>query len=152
MQGKYINIYKSARLTAGLSQERAAEGLHLSVESLKGYETGLRVPCNAVVVQMVTLYDRDCLALMHLMQTASPLGVLPRDLEMQSLPAAVLQLVNRIFDFSEKHRDTQLMHIAEDSIIDAEERPHFDEIVAELQGIIGAAFVVRYADGIGARP
>ena len=38
------NIYKNARRAAGFTQEAAAEQLGLSVESIRAYETGQRVP------------------------------------------------------------------------------------------------------------
>ena len=40
MQNDCGNIYRSARKFAGLTQERAAELLGLSVRSLADYETG----------------------------------------------------------------------------------------------------------------
>ena len=40
MPGYSTNIYQMARLAAGLTQEKAAELLDASVESVKAYETG----------------------------------------------------------------------------------------------------------------
>lgn len=44
MPEEYRNIYKSARKARGYTQESAAERLGISVESLRAYETGQRVP------------------------------------------------------------------------------------------------------------
>ena len=59
----------------------------------------------------------------------------------------MIRLVNRIIGFADKNRDKQLLQIAEDGVIDEKERPTYDEIVRELNDIIGAAYTLRYAEG-----
>ncbi len=44
MSKVYQNIYKTTRRAAGLTQESAAEWIGVSVESLRAYETGRRIP------------------------------------------------------------------------------------------------------------
>ena len=44
MQDNCRNIYKTARLAAGLTQERWAEVLGISTESVRLYETGRGLP------------------------------------------------------------------------------------------------------------
>lgn len=51
------NIYQAARRAAGLTQEAAAERLGISVESIRAYETGLRVPPMEVADLMVICYN-----------------------------------------------------------------------------------------------
>ena len=147
MPGEYLNPYQKARKTTCLTQEQAAERLGLSTESLKQYELGKRVPANAVVWQMVQIYDTSWLALEHLRDTSEALGVLP-EVTVQSLPTAAIQLINRVLDFADRHRDRQLLRIAEDGVIDEAERPEFDDIVRDLHGIVGAALQVKYTPGI----
>ena len=147
MSGEYLNPYQKARKTTRLTQEQAAERLGLSTESLKQYELGKRVPSNAVVWQMVQIYDTSWLALEHLRDTSEALGVLP-EVTVQSLPTAAIQLINRVLDFADRHRDRQLLRIAEDGVIDEEERPEFDDIVRDLDGIVGAALQVKFTPGI----
>ena len=147
MPGEYLNPYQKARKTTCLTQEQAAERLGLSTESLKQYELGKRVPSNAVVWQMVQIYDTSWLALEHLRDTSEALGVLP-EVTVQSLPTAAIQLINRVLDFADRHRDRQLLRIAEDGVIDEEERPEFDDIVRDLDGIVGAALQVKFTPGI----
>ena len=55
--------------------------------------------------------------------------------------------MNRIIGFADKNRDKQLLQIAEDGVITEKERPTYDEIVRELNDIIGAAYTLRYAEG-----
>ena len=147
MPGEYLNPYQKARKTTCLTQEQAAERLGLSTESLKQYELGKRVPSNAVVWQMVQIYDTSWLALEHLRDTSEALGVLP-EVTVQSLPTAAIQLINRVLDFADRHRDRQLLRIAEDGVIDDAERPEFDDIVRDLDGIVGAALQVKFTPGI----
>ena len=147
MPGEYLNPYQKARKTTCLTQEQAAERLGLSAESLKQYELGKRVPANAVVWQMVQIYDTSWLALEHLRDTSEALGVLP-EVTVQSLPTAAIQLINRVLDFADRHRDRQLLRIAEDGVIDDAERPEFDDIVRDLDGIVGAALQVKFTPGI----
>ena len=147
MSGEYPNLYQRARKTTCLTQEQAAERLGLSTESLKQYELGKRVPSNAVVWQMVQIYDTSWLALEHLRDTSEALGVLP-EVTVQSLPTAAIQLINRVLDFADRHRDRQLLRIAEDGVIDDAERPEFDDIVRDLDGIVGAALQVKFTPGI----
>ena len=58
---------------------------------------------------------------------------------------ASAKLTNRIYAFADRHADRRLMQMAEDNVIDAAERPEFDAIMEDLQGIVEAAMAVRYA-------
>lgn len=44
MSELYQNIYKTGRLCTSLTQEAAAERIGVSVETLRAYETGRRIP------------------------------------------------------------------------------------------------------------
>ncbi len=44
MSELYQNIYKTGRLCTSLTQESAAERIGVSVESLRAYESGRRIP------------------------------------------------------------------------------------------------------------
>lgn len=142
MDKKCPNLYQRARLSTGMSQERAAELIGLSPESLKQYEGGKTVPKDETVAKMVEVYSCPWLALEHA-QATDTLGVMP-EVNVQSLPTAAITLINRVLDFAERHRDRQLLRIAEDGIIDEKERPDFDAICRDLDGIVGAALQVKY--------
>ena len=137
------NIYQAARKESCLTQEQAAERLEVSETTVKAWEQGARVPDNETVARMAELYGTPWLALEHLKQAGGALGVLP-DVTVQSLPTAAITLINRVLDFAERHRDRQLLRIAEDGIIDEDERPDFDDICRDLDGIVGAALQVKY--------
>ena len=137
------NIYQAARKESCLTQEQAAERLDVSETTVKAWEQGTRVPDNETVARMAELYGTPWLALEHLRSAGGALGVLP-EVTVQSLPTAAITLINRVLDFAERHRDRQLLRIAEDGVIDETERPDFDDIVRDLDGIVGAALQVKY--------
>lgn len=141
MEQRCPNLYKRARLSTGMSQERAAEMLGLSPESLKQYEGGHRVPPDDVVARMVDVYRLPWLALEH-SQATDRLGVLP-DVEPRPLPMASIALRNRLHDAT--GRLDALLRIAEDGIIDDTERPEFDDIVSELRETMTAIYQVIYS-------
>lgn len=142
------SIYAQCRIDAGYTQEQWAELLEISVESVKAYELLLRVPPHYIVVRMVEVSGCQWLALRHLQETAGCLEVVPR-VEVKSLPMAAITLINKILGFADRHRDKQLLQIAEDGIIDETERPLFEEILGDLSALIGAAYQVRYAQNVG---
>ena len=137
------NIYQAARKEGCLTQEQAAERLDVSETTVKAWEQGTRVPDNETVARMAERYGTPWLALEHLKQAGGALGVLP-EVTVQSLPTAAITLINRVLDFAERHRDRQLLRIAEDGVIDEKERPDFDDICRDLDGIVGAALQVKY--------
>ena len=144
MSGNYPNLYQRARKESPYTQEQAAELLHVSETTVKAWEQGPRTPDNGTVARMVELYGTPWLALEHLKNTSGVLGVLPEGITVQSLPAAAITLINCVLDFADLHRDRQLLRIAEDGVISDEERPVFDGIVHDLDGIIRAALQVKY--------
>lgn len=139
----YPNIYQRGRKTTLLTQEEAAERLHISPETLKRYEGGRLTPPDETVARMCEVYGVRWLALEHAKAT-DRLGILP-ELEPKPLPMATISLTNRLRDAAD--RLAGLLRIAEDGVIDDAERPEFDNIVQELRETIAAAYQVIYADG-----
>ena len=136
MPGEYRNIYQTARKAAGLTQEAAAEQLAVSVESLRAYENGHRIPPNDVVARMVVCYDKQYLAYQHLQESNELMARVVPELEQRSLMETVLRLFKRLKRLDRDGRVEQLLEIAEDGQISAEERGEFDAIVADLREIV----------------
>ena len=145
MPGDYRNIYKTCRKAAGLTQEAAAERLGISVESLRAYETGQRIPPTEIVELMVIIYNAQHLAYQHLRETNALYSSVVPEIRPRSVLEASAKLTNRIFSFAESHADRRLLRIAEDNVIDAQERPEFDAILEDLQEIVEAALELRCA-------
>ena len=139
------NIYKTCRKAAGFTQEAAAERLGISVESLRAYETGQRVPPNEVVELMVILYNAQHLAFQHLRETNALYNSVVPEVQPKSILEASAKLTNRIFIFAESHADRRLMRITEDNVVDDSEEPEYDDIMDDLLEIVEAALELRCA-------
>ena len=136
------NIYKTARQKAGITREKAAEAIGISVESLKAYEAYSRLPPSDVVDRMCLVYDALYLAYQHNRLASGEIKVVP-EIQIMELPMAAIRIINRVQAFAEAHRDRQLLCIAEDGTISEEERPLFDEIMSELDELVKAAVELK---------
>lgn len=139
------NIYKTCRKAAGFTQEAAAERLGISVESLRAYETGQRVPPDDVVELMSVLYNALHLIVQHVREKNAMYSRVVPEVPQCSVLEASARLTNRIYAFADSHADRRLMRMAEDNVIDPVERPEFDAILEELQEIVEAALALRCA-------
>ena len=139
MPEEYRNIYKICRKSAGFTQEAAAERLGISVESLRAYETGQRVPPDEVVETMSDLYNALHLIFSkgHVRERNAMYSRVVPEVPQCSVLEASAKLTNRIYAFADSHADRRLMQMAEDNVIDSAERPEFDAIMEDLQGIGG---------------
>ena len=147
MQDKYGNIYKRARATAGLTQERWAEQLGISVESVRLYESGAGLPSDEVVTRMIEVAVLPVLGYWHLMNKSRVAAEILPEVKTVPLAQAVVQLLHRIREFDEQHRVRELLSIAEDGQIDSAEREDFDGIIKELDGIVQAAMALKFSEG-----
>ena len=142
MQNDCTNIYQSARKIAGLTQERAAELLGLSPRSLADYESGLRLPPNDVADRMVTAYNSQLLAVQHLRNSTQIARDLLPDVQIMALPEAVLTLVDAVYSFADDRLDRELIDIARDGVISADERERFDRVIEKIRNITAAAIAL----------
>lgn len=147
MQDKYGNIYKRARATAGLTQERWAEQLGISVESVRLYESGAGLPSDEAVTRMIEVAVLPVLGYWHLMNKSRVAAEILPEVKTVPLAQAVVQLLHRIREFDEQHRVRELLSIAEDGQIDSAEREDFDGIIKELDGIVQAAMALKFSEG-----
>ena len=139
------NIYKTARRYAGLTQERWAEAVGVSVDSIRTYENGSVLPADATVAAMCEISNHTALGYWHL-RNKSPLAAdtLP-EVEQLPLPQAVVQLLCAIKDFKDYHSD--LLEIAADGKVTTIEAAAWENIVARLDAVIRAAIQVKVAEG-----
>lgn len=146
MPGNVPNIYQMARKEGRMTQERAAELLHVSDKTVKAWEAGQRLPDNTTVARMAEIYRTPRLRLEHAMAESQPLGVLPK-IEPKSLVMSSVALENRLREITDQIGD--LMRIAEDDRIDKDEQPEFDNIEAELWRTMAAIYQVIFAAANG---
>lgn len=146
MPEEYINIYKTARRNADITQEAAAEQLGISVESVRAYETGQRIPPNHVVSRMVICYDAQRLAVYHVnLHDELASSIIPV-IQSRTLMESVVRLCNRLNRFSSSHSVERLLEIAEDGKIDEEERAEYDSILSELKALIQCGMELRFCE------
>lgn len=143
MAERYPNLYQRARKEAGMTQEQAAEALSVSVETVKAWEQGQRVPRPEDAERMMAAYGTEWLGLAYTSATCGRLGAVPA-VDPRQLPEAVLALINRATELADDYR--RLMRIAEDGVIDEREAPEFDRIAENIRDVIAASYAVLYAE------
>lgn len=127
------SIYKTAREFAGITQERAAAALNLSVRSLAAYETGERIPHDDIVVRMVDLYNYQQLAVQHLRSNSELARRVVPEVQQRSMIETAVSIYNVMARFARRRSVDRLLEIAEDGRIDEEERLDFQEITEQLR-------------------
>lgn len=134
------NIYKTARAGSGLTQEAAAERLGISVESMRAYETGGRMPPGEMVALMAEIYGSPGLRLEHAAATDT-LGIIPEGVRPRTLEQAALRLFNAVRALLD--RGPRLAEIAEDGCVDATEAQDFERIEDLIGSVVAAALEAR---------
>lgn len=146
MPDTVMNIYKTARELAGITQERAAAALHLSVRSLAAYETGERIPHDDVVVRMVDLYNFQQLAVQHMRANSELARRIIPDIRKRSLVSAAVRFFNSMKRLEAINGAQRLLEIGEDNHIDETESEDYETIAAEMQNLIQSAMELMNAE------
>ena len=145
MEAKPRNIYKTARAVAGLTQERGAEAVGVSVDSIRCYENGSVIPTDETVRAMSEISGLAPLAYWHLCNKSTLAADTLPEVERLPLPQAVVQLLCAIKDFSDYHSD--LLEIAADGKVTTIEAAAWEQITKRLDAVIRAAIQVKVAEG-----
>lgn len=143
------NALKRARLAQGITQERLAEMSGYSTDAISAWENGARQASVPVLELLAVCLSAPWLTGVYLREQANGAldNIVPAFTPGEPLSKAVIKLVNRVYAFSDKHGDRRLLSIAEDNVITPEERPEFESIVEDIQGIVEAAMELRYCAG-----
>lgn len=137
------NIYQTAREASGITQERAAELMDLSVESVRAYESEKRVPADETVIKMIDIYGANYLAYQHLKyKTQVGNAVLPDIVEMQ-LPNAVLSLLHELHECSEEQE--AIIEISMDGKISEHETEDWNRIMKILYKLSTAILAIQFS-------
>lgn len=150
MPGNGIEVYRICREQAGLTQEQAAEGLNCSVRQLARYESGETPVPDDLAYAMVRCYDSQYLAVEHLRLVSHVAAEVLPPVTVLDLPRAAIRIINLVRKFAERHREQALLDIAEDGVISPEERPLFDEIMAELRELVKAIMELGISEDLPA--
>lgn len=145
MERNFGIIFKNARNTAGLTQERWAESLGVSVDAVQNYEYGRNFPTEETVLLMADLSGYKILPYQYMSMKSRIGGELLPDLsEAISLPKAVLNLMLALDDL-QRSVIPKLMQMAADGRITEEEIPSFERCMTQLHDLAKNIFEVRYA-------
>ncbi len=138
-----MNRYARYRRAAGFTQERAAELLGCSVESIRAYETGVRLPSEAAVVVMCDVYAAPTLAFEHLRASSELGAVVVPEVRHVPLAQAVCELLRAIRGLERSNSDDCLLEIAADGRVDELEEEALWAILEDLEAVVDAAMTLR---------
>ena len=145
MQGECRNLYYNARRTAGLTQERWAEALGISVESVRLYESGANMPSDEIALRMAEVAGQQIICYWHLLQKSKAAAQLLPQLEKRPLPESVLTLLVKLKDFL--HGGMQDMaRIAADGHVDETERKAYNSAMQQLRELLAAGMCVEFGE------
>lgn len=137
------NIYQIAREGAGITQERAAELIGLSVESIRSYESEKRVPADDTVIKMVDIYNANYLAYQHLKyKTQVGNRVLP-EVEEMPLSEAALRMIHELNDCM--NYQASIVEIAMDGKVDESEKEDWLEVRQRCKSLCRAIFALQFS-------
>lgn len=137
------NIYQLSREAAGYTQEKAAELIGISVESLRSYELDKRIPQDKSVIKMIEIYDARYLAYQHLKTSAEVGQKFMPEVNLTDISTAILKLQKEVNDFLKLKDD--LLDITCDGVISEDEKPRWETILKELDDITNAIMSVKFA-------
>lgn len=144
MAQRTTNIYKNARQTAGLTQERWAEQLGVTADTVRLYESGRNYPSDEVAARMAEVAGMPVLGYWHLkLKSALANDALP-DVARVPLPQAVVGLLAAMDTIQPQVKE--LLVIALDGIVDEGETELFEDILDDLEDVVTAALAVKYAE------
>ena len=138
------NIYRIARDTAGLTQERWAENLGISAEAVRQYENGSIMPGDDIVLQMAEISGQLILPYRHLVRKSRvAAAILPELDDELGLSETVLSLLIQIDDFREDGL-RELMRIAADGKVSQDEAASYEAALVQLTKLISLAMSLSY--------
>ena len=145
MQSDYRNIYQDARRTAGLTQERWAELLGISVDAVRQYETDRILPSDEVVLRMAEAAGQQIICYWHLIHKSRVAAQLLPELDRKRLPEAVLSLLVAVRHFQDDGM-RELTRIAADGKISPEEQADYMTAMEQLQSVVREALHLQFAE------
>lgn len=146
MERNFGIIFKNARNTAGLTQERWAETLGVSVDAVQNYEYGRNYPTEETVLLMADISGYKILPYQY-MSMKSRIGgeILPELEERVSLPKAVLRLMVVLKDLQDLWTP-KLMRMAADGKITEDEAAQFKSCMNQLTELTKCVYDLKYAE------
>ena len=138
------NIYKIARKAAGLTQERWAEQIGISPDTVRLYEGGRMCPSDEVAARMAEIAMMPVLCYWHIKHKSGIANDILPEVPRVPLAQAVLNLLAAMDEAAPQI--AELMMIARDGKVTGDEVEPFDGIVEDLDDVVQAALAVKYAE------
>jgi len=138
-------LYYNARKTAGLTQERWAELLGLSVEAVSQYERGTILPSDEVVLRMAEAAGQQIVCYWHLLNKSRVAGRVLPEIEKRPLSEAVLKLLVQVEDFQRSGLEDLKRIAADGKISGADESIAYEDALEQIRLLIEAAYELQYA-------
>ena len=138
-------MYYNARKTAGLTQERWAELLGLSVEAVSQYERGTILPSDEVVLRMAEAAGQQIVCYWHLLNKSRVAGQVLPDIKKRPLPEAVLNLLVQVEEFRRSGLEDLKRIAADGKISGADESIAYADALEQIRLMIEAAYELQYA-------
>ena len=147
MDNSSVNALRRARMSAGVTQEKAAEMAGYSVDSIQAWEAGTRRASVEVLDTLALCYGAPWLAGMYLRELSqgSVGAVFPALEPGKPMPEAVLSVLEKVMQINENNAARRLVSLAADGKIDDQERPEYDKIMADLEDLCKAAMELKFA-------
>lgn len=134
-------MYRQYRKRAGLSPERAAELLNMSVEGLRKWENGERnCPCEGAAA-MAAIYEAPELLVNHMADRCPIMSSLLRPVGELNLQGAYLQHGKELSDVNREN--SRLLDIVYDGQVSPDEQGDFIRIIGEIEDTIRTGFMLR---------
>lgn len=132
------NIYQTARENTRITQEKAAEILDISVESIRTYENFKRTPSAKMVIKMSEAYNTPEI-LNHYCCSECPIGKLTISPIHKENINNIYKLSINIFNLlgTGNKMGELLLKVVEDGQITEDEKPTVDYIVNSLKELSG---------------
>ena len=146
MERNFGIIFKNARNTAGLTQERWAETLGVSVDAVQNYEYGRNFPTEETVLLMADISGYKILPYQYMSMKSRIGSEIPAELdERVSLPKAVLRLMVVLKDLQDLWTP-KLMRMAADGKITEDEAAQFKSCMNQLTELTKCVYDLKYAE------
>jgi len=144
MYCEYLNIYQKAREATGLTQEAVAELLEVSVESVRAYESGVRIPKNKVVEKMAIIFQKEWLLIEHLLSDEVAGKCLPKPMIEFTLSQASLWFIKELE--SSRTLATRLAELTYTNVLESEQQIEFENLMEEFFSLASAVLTLRFCD------
>lgn len=142
MSREFSNYIKACRKAALLTQDEAAERLHISTRSLAAYEGDETPVPEDMVISMTDLYNTKALAFYYMKHQNKVGRLFLPDLKVTDLAAAVVNLKKEINDIQAMEK--RLFEIVCDGQISEDEKTDWEAMQKELSESAAAALVLSF--------